>query len=45
MAGLAAIESADLPQDVKEEKILIYRKRYLGHMRFIGEVFIQVVRV
>ncbi|CAM9455623.1 unnamed protein product, partial [Ectocarpus fasciculatus] len=41
VAGLAEIEAMEMPTDEKEEKILVYRKRYLGHMRFIGEVFIK----
>ena len=41
VAGVAELLALDIPQDEKDEKVFVYRKRYLGHMRFIGEVFLQ----
>jgi translation initiation factor 4G len=41
VAGVAELMALDIPQDEKEEKVFVYRKRYLGHMRFVGEVFLQ----
>jgi translation initiation factor 4G len=38
---LEDIRSLDVPIDVKEEKEIILKKRYTGHMRFIGELFIK----
>ena len=35
------IEDSDDPIDVKEERVAILKKSYLGHMQFIGELYQQ----
>ncbi len=39
--ALQKIRSSDVPDDEKEEKEIILKKRYTGHMRFIGELYIK----
>jgi hypothetical protein len=31
----------EIPQDEKDEKEIILKKKYTGHMRFIGEIYMQ----
>lgn len=38
---LEAIRNSDDLIDVKEEKEIILKKRYTGHMRFIGEIYMK----
>jgi hypothetical protein len=33
----------EIPEDEKLEKEIILKKRYTGHMRFVGEIYMKVV--
>jgi translation initiation factor 4G len=36
-----AVMDLNLEQDVQDEKLLILKKRYTGHMRFVGEIYMK----
>lgn len=39
--ALEEIRASDLPQEEKDEKEIILKKRFMGHMRFVGEIFMK----
>ena len=38
---LAQFDDVDMPQEEKEDKKRMAKFRYLGHMRFVGELFLK----
>jgi translation initiation factor 4G len=40
-AAIQAIHALELPIDEQEERLYILKKRYTGHMRFIGEIYMK----
>jgi translation initiation factor 4G len=40
-AAIRAIQSLEIPEEDKEEKLFVLRKRYTGHMRFVGEIYMK----
>jgi len=40
-AATQAILSLEISEEDKEEKLFILRKRYTGHMRFVGEIYMK----
>lgn len=40
-AAIQAIQSLSIPEEDKEEKLFVLRKRYTGHMRFVGEIYMK----
>lgn len=36
-----SIQSLEISEDDKQEKLFILRKRYTGHMRFVGEIYMK----
>ena len=39
--ALADIQQSDSNTDDKEEKVILLKKRYTGHMRFVGELYLK----
>jgi hypothetical protein len=40
-AAVQAIMDLELAEDDREEKLLILKQRYTGHMRFVGEIYMK----
>ena len=40
-AATQAIQSLPISDEDKEEKLFVLRKRYTGHMRFVGEIYMK----
>ncbi|CAE7570357.1 unnamed protein product, partial [Symbiodinium microadriaticum] len=40
-AAVQSILDMDLPDDDREEKLLVQKQRYTGHMRFVGEIYMK----
>jgi translation initiation factor 4G len=40
-AAIQAVLALEIPEDEKEEKLFVLKKRYTGHMRFIGEIYMK----
>lgn len=40
-AAMQAVRDLQIPDEDKEEKLFILKRRYTGHMRFIGEIYMK----
>jgi translation initiation factor 4G len=40
-AAIQAVLELSIPEDDKEEKLFVLKKRYTGHMRFVGEIYMK----
>lgn len=40
-AAVQSVLDLKLPEEEEEEKLLILKKRYTGHMRFVGEIYMK----
>lgn len=40
-AAMQAVMELQIPEEDKEEKLFVLKKRYTGHMRFVGEIYMK----